>query len=160
MTLDTEPRPPEQTGAALMFGTKRRPPERPFGHTPDCPTPDREPEWWLEPGTGGLWKRVCCFTDTWRDTDAGLDPNSSAAEPSWEAHEHGPSCEATKVPQVIRTEPREGGAGWRTTCLSCGWISIYYWQPDRVDAKGKPVIREGSVRYVYPLKRAPGTATA
>jgi hypothetical protein len=141
-----------------MLATKtRKPPERPFGHTPDCRTPDRQPEWWSEPGTGGLWKRVCCFTDTWRDTDAGIDPNSSAAEPTWEAHEHGPSCDATKVPQVIRTERREGNAGWRTTCLSCSYINLYFWRPDAVDQNGRSITREGSVRYVYPLKRAPGT---
>jgi hypothetical protein len=141
-----------------MFATTtRKPPERPFAHTPDCATPNTQPEWWSEPGTGGLWKRVCCYTDTWRDSDAGIDPNSTTAEPSWEAAEHSPSCEATKVQQVVKTERREGNAGWRSTCLSCSWISIYYWQPDRVDAKGKPVIREGSVRYVYPLKRSPGS---
>jgi hypothetical protein len=98
---------------------------------------------------------VCCFTDTWRDTDAGIDPNSSSAEPSWEAHEHGPGCEATRVQQVIRTERREGNAGWRTTCLSCDWINIYYCSPGRQDAKGQPVLREGSVRYQYPLSARP-----
>jgi hypothetical protein len=145
----------------VMFATKtRKPPDTPFPHTPDCKTPDAQPDWWLEPETGGLWKRVCCFTDTWRDTDAGIDPNSSSAEPSWEAHDHGPGCEATRVQQVIRTERREGNAGWRTTCLSCGWINIYYWSPGRLDAKGQPVLREGSVRYQYLLKRAPGTAAA
>jgi hypothetical protein len=140
----------------VMFATKtRKPPDTPFPHTPDCKTPDSQPQWWLESGTGGLWQRVCCFTDTWRDTDAGIDPNSSSAEPSWEAHEHGPGCEATRVQQVIRTERREGNAGWRTTCLSCDWINIYYWSPGRQDAKGQPVLREGSVRYQYPLSARP-----
>jgi hypothetical protein len=58
----------------------------------------------------------------------------------------------------VKVERRPDG-GWRTTCV-CGWINIYYWSPGRQDAKGKPVVREGSVQYVYPLKRAPGTTAA
>jgi hypothetical protein len=69
---------------------------------------------------------VSCHADTWRHTDASLDPNSRGAEPSWQAAAHSPGCEAKGISAVIRTEQRESGAGWRTTCLSCGWISIYF----------------------------------
>ena len=61
------------------------------------------------------------FTDTWRDTDAGLDPSSRGAEPSWQAAEHSPSCEARGVSAVIRTELREGAlAGVRPACRADG----------------------------------------
>jgi hypothetical protein len=105
-------------------------------------------------GRSGQWERVCrCHREavTVLD-DTALDPNSAAAEPAWTAHQHALTCEASDIASVVRVEKREAGTGWRTTCLACGSMCFYYWDPDRLDSSGRPIRREGDVRYQYELK--------
>lgn len=41
----------------------------------------------------------------------------------------------------MKIEKRDGGSGWRTTCLAC--------------TAGRPISREANVLYQYELKRQP-----
>jgi hypothetical protein len=133
-----------------MFGSRRKGPAvTPFAHGEDCKTPDAEPEWFTEPGSGGRWQRVCsCRTEFAYPGDGALDPNSAAAEPAWSAHEHAPSCEATTVAQVVRVAKYEDG-GWRSECVVCGTICLFWWDPDHRDRNDRPVRREGNILYAY-----------
>ena len=131
-----------------MFGKRKALAATPFDHSVDCRTPDARPEWSYM--GNGRWERVCsCNTDyTYSESDE-VDPNSPAAEPSWSAHEHALSCEATGIAAVVKIERREGGAGWRSTCAVCTTHCIYFWDPDRTDQRGRPISREANVRYRY-----------
>ena len=136
-----------------MFGSKRKgPADTPFAHSDDCKTKDAEPKWWSEPGSGGRWQRVCsCHTEYAHLDDGKLDPNASAAEPAWTAHYHSPSCSAQGIAQVVKVGRYVDG-GWRSECLVCGTIQLYWWAPDMTDRDGRPVRREGSVWYAYETK--------
>jgi hypothetical protein len=136
---------------------KRRPADTPFPHSPDCKFSSIQPAWTYLPGDGGAWERACrCHRQVVSAFDnTSIDPAGSAAEPAWRAAEHNTGCEATEVEQVVRIEKREAGSGWRATCLACTWVTIFYWDPDRTDKKGRPIDREANVRYRYELKRHP-----
>jgi hypothetical protein len=136
-----------------MFRTRRKPADTPFIHGPDCKMKDASPQWSFIPGSGGQWERVCrCHREAVTVLDEVLDPNSAAAEPAWTAHEHAVGCEASGVASVVRVEKREAGTGWRSTCLACGTLCVYFYDAERVDATGRPISREGDVRYQYELK--------
>ena len=132
-----------------MFGNWRKAPaDSPFQHLEGCRTPDAAPSWGWLPGEG-RWERVCGCHREFRYVDDGtIDPNSAAAEPAWTAHKHSPSCEASSVASVVRVERRPDG-GWRSTCLACGTIWIYWWNPDQADKDGRQVHRVGNVLYRY-----------
>jgi hypothetical protein len=83
--------------------------------------------------------------------DGTIDPNSAAAEPAWTAHKHSPGCEASSIALVVKVERRPDG-GWRSTCLACQTLWVYYFDAGRVDANGRPVIQEGPCLYQYPTK--------
>jgi hypothetical protein len=135
-----------------MFGNRRKAPaDSPFHHVEGCKTPDAAPSWGWLPGEG-RWERVCGCHREFRYVDDGtVDPNSAAAEPAWTAHKHSPSCEASSIPSVVRVERRPDG-GWRSTCLACSTLWVYYLDAGRVDANGRPVIQDGPCLYQYPTK--------
>jgi hypothetical protein len=135
-----------------MFGNRRKAPaDSPFQHLEGCRTPDAAPSWGWLPGEG-RWERVCGCHSEFRYVDDGtVDPNSAAAEPAWTAHLHAPSCEARDVAQVVKIGRYVDG-GWRSECVVCGTILIYWWSPDQTDRDGRPVRREGSVLYAYETK--------
>jgi hypothetical protein len=86
-----------------------------------------------------------------------VDPSSSAAEPSWRAHGHALTCEAAEVASVVKVEKRGRDAGWKSTCLVCGTMWVYFWDPERTDTKGRRVRAEGSVLYQYKLRHQMAT---
>ena len=136
-----------------IAGTKR-PADTPFVHGPDCPFAKIAPAWSYIGER--QWERACrCHTERVTVLDEAIDPASSAAEPSWRAAEHGPGCEATEIEQVVKVEKRENGTGWRTTCLACAQVTIFYLDLQRTDKKGRPIDREANVRYKYELKHQP-----
>jgi hypothetical protein len=135
-----------------MFGNRRKAPaDSPFQHHEGCRTPDAAPSWGWLPGEG-RWERVCgCHTEFRYVDDGTIDPNSAAAEPAWTAHKHSPGCEASSIALVVKVERRPDG-GWRSTCLACQTLWVYYFDAGRVDANGRPVIQEGPCLYQYPTK--------
>jgi hypothetical protein len=138
-----------------MFGNRQRqaPTDTSFQHGEDCPTKNARPEWGHL--GGGQWERVCnCRREVWSAPDERLDPNSAAAQPSWKAHQHAPSCEAAEVEAVVKIERRVDG-GWRSTCTVCTSQWVYFWRPDLVDKHGRPVRREANVLYTYELAHQP-----
>ncbi|HET6921230.1 MAG TPA: hypothetical protein VFI46_17465 [Jiangellaceae bacterium] len=138
-----------------MFGQRNdAPPETPFQHSDDCKTPDAQPEWGYV--GAGRWERTCgCHAEVHYTRDTRLDPNSTAAEPSWRAHEHDPSCDASNIAAVVRIERRSPDGGWRSTCHVCTTTCIYWWDPQYTDHNGRRITREGSIFYQYELGRAP-----
>jgi hypothetical protein len=134
-----------------MWGGRKGPADTPFPHSEDCKTPDAEPEWWAEPGSGGRWQRQCsCHVEYAYASDGRLDANAPATEPSTRAHLHAPSCEAPEIAQVVKVGRYVDG-GWRSECMVCGTIWLYWWSPDQTDRNGRPVRREGMVLYEYEL---------
>jgi hypothetical protein len=51
----------------------------------------------------------------------------------------------------VKVERRPDG-GWKSTCLACQTLWIYYLDAGRVDANGRPVIQDGPCLYQYPTK--------
>jgi hypothetical protein len=136
-----------------ISGTKR-PADTPFVHGPDCPFVKIAPAWSYIGER--QWERACrCHTERVTVLDEAVDPASSAAEPSWRAALHRPDCDGSQFEQLVRIEKREGGTGWRATCLVCTQQTVFYWDPVRVDRKGRPVIREANCLYRYELKHQP-----
>jgi hypothetical protein len=132
-----------------MFGKRKGPAATPFLHGEDCPTKAAEPEWGYE--GNGLWRRVCnCRTEVAYSSDGKLYPNSPATEPSPTAHRHSPSCEGAAIAQVVKVARYVDG-GWRSECVLCGTICLYWWNPYASDRLDRPVEREGYIAYRYPL---------
>jgi hypothetical protein len=133
-----------------MWGRRKGPVDTPFDHGSDCKTPAAKPEWGYE--GNGRWQRVCtCHTEYAHLDDGKLDPNASATEPAWRAHMHTPSCQGRQIAQVVKVGRYVDG-GWRSECLVCGTIQLYWWAPDMTDRDGRPVRRDGSVWYAYETK--------
>jgi hypothetical protein len=132
---------------------RRGPSTGPFEHGVDCKTPDADPQSHeLEPH---YWTRICsCSAEYHRTSPSEIEPSSEAARPSWRAHGHACDCEHSNVAVVVKVDKHPDG-GWRSECVSCGTIWLYWYDPEhwerQPDGSMIRVTGRGSVRFAYEL---------